>query len=354
MRVWNLIKVFAFGLLPLLAASAETVTIRSGNGAVGGTDASIRLLLGPSTGNFGHAFTANDFSAAQNAPAAFIVNPNPLWISGLGADPSAKWISAKADPRVGNTALYAVSFSVLNAFSAANMVLNYAVDDAIGDTVINNGPNTGIYINGLAACGSAFGIGFSQQHSASCDVSSLVHVGTNWLYIEGGNVAGISGLLFSATVTTTVAKMTAVTIRSGNGTVGGTDSQIKMLIGPPAGAIGHVFTAADFAAAQTGPSAYVVTPNALWIAALSADPSAKWVSSVNNSIFGNTALYAVSFQISDVFTAATLALNYAVDDGIGDGYGNSYGNSGIYLNGSAVCGGGTPNRFQSRTLHQLR
>ena len=195
------------GVLLLNSASlaAETVTVRSGNGAVGGTDRAVTFLLGPATGPFNHTFTSADFTSAQSGPAAFILSQTPYWISGLPSDPSAHWIGTNpGGVSEGNTALYAIPFQISSSFSSATMTVNYAVDDAVGDTVINNGPNTGVYLNGSAACGGSFAIGFSQQHSASCgDVSSLVHVGTNWLYIEDGNVEGAAGLVFSATITTT-------------------------------------------------------------------------------------------------------------------------------------------------------
>jgi uncharacterized protein (TIGR03437 family) len=188
-------------------ASAENVTVRSGNGSFGGTDSVITFLLGPPSGPFDHTFTLADFSSAHNGPAAFIVSPNPLWISGLPSDPLAQWIGTNPSAGVssGNTALYAIPFQITSGFSSATLTINYAVDDAIGDTVIDSGPNTGVYLNGSAACSGAFAIGFNQQNSVSCgDVSSLLHVGQNWLYIEDGNVQASAGLLFSATITTTV------------------------------------------------------------------------------------------------------------------------------------------------------
>jgi len=185
--------------------NTQTVTVRSGNGSLGGRDSAVTFLLGPLTGNFGHVFTPSDFSAAQTGPAAFILYPGILYIASLTADPLAKWIGTNnSATTVGNTALYAVSFQIPTDITSATMELYYAVDDAIGDAVINNGPNTGVYLNGSAVCGSAFAVGFMQQNSVSCgDVTSSLHVGTNWLYIEDGNVAGAAGLLFSATITTT-------------------------------------------------------------------------------------------------------------------------------------------------------
>lgn len=186
----------------------QTITVRSGNGTLGGTDAAVHFLVGPYTGDFGHVFTASDFSAAQTAPAAFLVTPYPTWISSLTADPSAKWIgntNANVGLWDGNTALYAVSFTVPAAFSSATLVLNYAVDDYIGESSYGGANfNTGVYLNGAAICGSSFAVGFSQGHEAKCgDVTSSLIVGTNWLYIEDVNYELMSGLLFSATFTTT-------------------------------------------------------------------------------------------------------------------------------------------------------
>ena len=77
--------------------NAATVTVRSGNGSIGGTDAYVRFLIGPSFGPFGHVFTAADFASAQTGPPAFILAPNPLWISGLSEDPFAQWIGTSLD-----------------------------------------------------------------------------------------------------------------------------------------------------------------------------------------------------------------------------------------------------------------
>ena len=193
---------------PLLIAASltadETVVVRSGNGPIGGTDSEVTFLLGPPTGNFGHAFTPSDFSNVQSGPAAFIVNPNPLWIPGLSADASAQWIGTNSDASLGsgNTALYGTSFQINSPLSSATITLSYAADDGIGEAA-GGGPNTGIYLNGVPVCGTSFPIGFSQEHTVSCsDIGPVLRVGSNWLYIEDGNAAGPAGLLFSATITT--------------------------------------------------------------------------------------------------------------------------------------------------------
>src|ERR1051326_6095695 len=180
--------------------TGETVTIRSGNGSIGSTDASLHFLRGPSTGNFGHALTTADFNSAQSSPPAFILSPNPAWILGLSAEASARWIGTRASAATiqGDTALYAVSFRLENDFTAGTLTMHWAADDGIGESA-GAGPNSGLYINGATICGNSFPIGFDKEHTVTCDISPTLRMGTNWLYIEGGNALGAAGLLFSAT-----------------------------------------------------------------------------------------------------------------------------------------------------------
>lgn len=191
-----------YGFASLVLATASfadtTVTVRSGVGA-GGLDSAVTFLLGPSTGDFSHPFTQADFANAQDGPAAFVVSRNAAWISGLNEDPLAQWIGTNptAGLSQGNTALYAVSFQVPGAFRYAALVLHYAVDDGLGTI------NKGVYLNGTAICPNT-PIGFSQEHIVSCDVSSVLAIGTNWLYLDDVNAVGSAGLLFSATISTTL------------------------------------------------------------------------------------------------------------------------------------------------------
>jgi uncharacterized protein (TIGR03437 family) len=193
-----------FGLIAASWASAQTITVRSGNGPVGGPASEITFLLGPPSGPFNHTFASADFASARSGPDAFIVSPNPLWISGLPSDPSAQWIGTNTSAGVyqGNTALYAISFQITSAFSSATMTLNYSVDDGIGAS--GDPLNTGVYLNGTPICGNSFPIGFSQAQTVNCsEIGAQLQVGTNWLYIEDVNaVVSPAGLLLSATITT--------------------------------------------------------------------------------------------------------------------------------------------------------
>jgi hypothetical protein len=134
-----------------------------------------------------------------------------------------------------------------------------------------------------------------------------------------------------------------IVLRSGNGVVGGTDSQVNMLVGPFGNQFPLPFTAADFTSARTGPAAFIIAPHPSWPAGLAGDSSAKWIStSANGAVAGNTALYAISFTLTQPFSSATLDLNYAVDNFLGRTSGGLPGvNQGVFLNGTAISGDST-------------
>src|SRR6266478_6193272 len=62
--------------LSALVASAESVTVRSGNGSILGRDSSISFLIGPASTDFASPFTPMDFANAQNGLGAYILLPN--------------------------------------------------------------------------------------------------------------------------------------------------------------------------------------------------------------------------------------------------------------------------------------
>lgn len=87
---------------------------------------------------------------------------------------------------------------ISDAFSSANLTVHYAADDTPSFL-------SGFILNGTVICQSQVAVGFSQEHTLTCDVSSVLQIGTNWLYFDIVNhVAGSgAGLIFSATTTTT-------------------------------------------------------------------------------------------------------------------------------------------------------
>jgi hypothetical protein len=139
--------------------------------------------------------------------------------------------------------------------------------------------------------------------------------------------------LVATVFTVSITSAGNITLISGNGIVGGTDSLVHMLIGPSTGDFA-AFSAADFAAAQTGPSAFIINPNTAWITSLPANPSAQWIGTNANANAtppgGNTALYAISFNLVGPVSPAFLTLNFAVDDRLGGAN-----NRGVFVNGTA-------------------
>jgi hypothetical protein len=101
-------------------------------------------------------------------------------------------------------------------------------------------------------------------------------------------------------------------------------------------------TAADFTAAQTGTPAFVQTSTPYWFTA-SDIPGAVWIgtNATASTGTGDTALYAVSFDLPSGVSAASLSIDYGVDNDLGDT------NAGIFINGTALpestgipCGSG--------------
>lgn len=137
-----------------------------------------------------------------------------------------------------------------------------------------------------------------------------------------------------------------VVLRSGNGTIGGTDSLVNMLVGPMDSEFGSVFTPGDFASAKGGPDAHIIAPHSAWIPGLSGDSTAKWIAtSATGASGGSTALYAIDFVLTSAFTTATLDLYYSVDNMLGGSV-----NPGVFFNGVAISGVSTGGSFTSEFL----
>jgi hypothetical protein len=127
--------------------------------------------------------------------------------------------------------------------------------------------------------------------------------------------------------------MPTVTVRSGNGTIGRADASIHFLPGPSVGDFSHLPTSADFADAQSGPAALLIEPNPAW-KSKSTDSSAKWIGTSSGAAFSaNTALFAVSFQVTRAFSFAEITVASA-------------GVNAVYLNGTAICGNSLAYNFK--------
>jgi hypothetical protein len=218
----------------LPTASASTIILNSGS--------SVTLLnSGISDGDFTSAFTSANFTAAQTGPDASVLtvisgdSPLPGYYVAPNTTTnlqSAAWIgtnSNAANPSggVGDTALYATSFTLPSGFTSASLTLYYAVDNEIGDH------NAGIYINGTALPNSTAiaepcttpptcpAVNYNQQNTyTDASITTLLHPGTNWLYIDDVNLGLQGGIIFSADVTYTAAPEPASGLLIGLGVLG--------------------------------------------------------------------------------------------------------------------------------------
>ena len=92
------------------------------------------------------------------------------------------------------------------------------------------------------------------------------------------------------------------------------------------------FTAANFTSAQLGPAASVLISTPVYISSLIDGSGAVWIGTNSNAGtgVGDTALYAISFNVPSAVSTASLNLYYAVDNVLG------LSNPGIYINGAAL------------------
>jgi hypothetical protein len=182
-------------------ASADIITVES-------SSAVTYLSSGSTTADFGAPFSPANFAAARTGTSASILTAIPFYIPASDI-PGAVWIGTNTNAGVGtgDTALYASSFNLPSNVSSASLTLDYAVDNALGDT------NAGIYINEVALpnstgipCGSGVAcLGAFDMVNAYSDASigSLLVSGTNTIYFDAVNLGGPAGILFSASITFT-------------------------------------------------------------------------------------------------------------------------------------------------------
>jgi Tol biopolymer transport system component len=165
------------------------------------------MLVGPAETGFNVPLTLADFDAARTGPPAYVIPHHSAWVPSLSADPSAKYIGTHPiDPNLHGpnsalaTALYAADFEVTSAsISSALLDIHYASDNLLGDSA-----NQGVFINGIPISGTQDLIGnsfFQERSFTNLDISSMVHPGTNTLYVLGADVGGPGGLLFRVDIT---------------------------------------------------------------------------------------------------------------------------------------------------------
>lgn len=110
------------------------------------------------------------------------------------------------------------------------------------------------------------------------------------------------------------------------------------LAGPPVTPLSAApFTAADFAAALSGPPAVIVPPyGSFWLASLACNPKAKWIS-VDAARGPASTLFGRYFDVTTCcIHQAVLNFCWAADDYLGDNLAGGANPSGVYLNGVAL------------------
>jgi uncharacterized protein (TIGR03382 family) len=216
MSVRPLVSVVALALCAG-AVSAEVVTVRSGQvgglpGTVGQSDDIVRYLPTNPGGApvSGAPFTPADFAGATGGPAAVVINPVFAWTPGIG-DASARWINWQADGQiqpdgtfagtgfgVAGSSLYSVPFFITTPLAtAAQITIEYAVDDSGGD-ILFGGPNPDfLYVNGGTTGYSGGNYATPTVHTQLIAITS----GQNYLHLYQRDAGfGVSGLIFSATI----------------------------------------------------------------------------------------------------------------------------------------------------------
>ena len=133
-----------------------------------------------------------------------------------------------------------------------------------------------------------------------------------------------------------------ITLRSGNGAVGSTDSDITFLDGPGSSDFAAL-TPTDFANAQIGPHAFIISP-AYWIPTLPSDSLAQWIATSPGAATqcSDTGLFAIHFYVNGPISSLTIDLHYAVDNVLGSNV-----NEGVFLNGTALSGDTTGGSFST-------
>ncbi len=157
-------------------------------------------------------------------------------------------------------------------------------------------------------------------------------------------LAGVLVLPVLAAIATSdvAAAVETVTLRSGNAPAYSPDPSITLISGGGGGALSpNPFTAADFAAACSGPTnATVTVPLSVWLQQLPCDPLAQWIG-IDAFNSPGSALYCHAFDIQTCcIESATLRFCWSADDNLGDA-----------LYGGANPDGGLPERGRSEPEH---
>jgi hypothetical protein len=157
-------------------------------------------------------------------------------------------------------------------------------------------------------------------------------------------------------LTGSMASAAIIELHSGNGVIGGTDSEITMLVGPANTHFGAL-SASDFTAADNGSGASIINPHGAWIstttfASQGGNADAQWISdNAGGASSGSSALYAINFLNPYAsLSMATMDFYWSADNLLGGGVD---GNAGLYINSmpvGGVLGGGFTTTHSANSL----
>jgi hypothetical protein len=186
----------------VVGANAETITLRSGQAAIGQLDPTFKISAGlPNLPLSNAAFTGDDFADVLAGPPARIVSATPTWVRPLSCDPLPQWI-AVSTASIPRSALYGCEFEVAACcIESATLTVCYAADDYLGD--YPTGPNpAGVYLNSAPVTPIIGGGSFAAETSTGpVDITEMLQCGTNTFFMYARDVnAFVSGVIFSATI----------------------------------------------------------------------------------------------------------------------------------------------------------
>ncbi len=245
---------------PLASASAQTIVFRSGNGSVGDPDSRITFLAGASESELrSSAFVAQDFSDAENGPAATIVTEYAGWLPSI-TDSKARWVAVDTN-RTPKSALYAIKFHVDNVcWEAASLQFSFATDDQLGD--LSGGSNElGLFLNEQPLAGSNGGSFNTETTLGVYDVTGLLQPGENTLYFYNRDKARVvSGVIFSGRVQITPMAPVYLTDQLTSNRFNGLPNNTLQLTATYDGVSGGQLLEIEFRHVPSGQKTWVVMP----------------------------------------------------------------------------------------------
>lgn len=183
------------------AMRAESLNFRSGD--AGHVGSGVTLTCYAPDDAYPFEVSPTIFSAARNGQAPRTIDTlMSWWLPRLAADTEARWINEDGRAPYGDTALYAITFNLIEPFADATLELFWAVDDQLG---YSHGSTRrhGVYINEVPIENSIGGLANVEVNRTWINVGSSLHVGQNTIYLYScDREAQPAGIIFSGVLRT--------------------------------------------------------------------------------------------------------------------------------------------------------